>query len=58
MCGLAGFIGLDNFKPSKKDINDCLKSLKRRGPDSKGVFQRRLIIKEYYFFILDYQLLT
>ena len=58
MCGLAGFIGLDNFKPSKKDITDCLKSLKRRGPDSKEFFKEELIIKEYYFFILDYQLLT
>lgn len=42
MCGIAGFIGLENFRPSKKNINDCLKSLKRRGPDSKGVFQRRI----------------
>ncbi len=42
MCGIAGFIGLDDFRPSKKNINDCLKSLKRRGPDSKGVFLRRI----------------
>ena len=49
MCGLAGFIGLDNFKPSKKDITDCLKSLKRRGPDSKGVFQRRVNNKRILF---------
>ena len=42
MCGIAGFIGLNHHRPSNKKINDCLKSLKRRGPDSNGIFERKI----------------
>ncbi len=33
MCGIAGFIGQQNKFPNKLTIKDCLKLMKRRGPD-------------------------
>ncbi len=34
MCGIAGYIGLESFFPSKNNIKSCLKLMKLRGPDS------------------------
>ena len=40
MCGLAGFLGNISHQPNKKTISNCKNSLKRRGPDSSGVFNK------------------
>ena len=40
MCGLAGFLGYSINTPNNKIISDCKNSLKRRGPDASGVFNK------------------
>ena len=37
MCGIAGYIGKTKFKPTEQQLKNCLASLQRRGPDSKGI---------------------
>lgn len=40
MCGLAGFIGTKEKTPKNKEIINCKLSLKRRGPDTSGVYKK------------------
>lgn len=42
MCGLAGFIGIRKKIPKIEDIKNCKMSLRRRGPDSSGVFRENI----------------
>ncbi len=39
MCGIAGFIGSQKYFPTEKKINNCKRSLIRRGPDGNGVYK-------------------
>ena len=39
MCGLAGFIGSQKYFPTRKKIENCKRSLFRRGPDGNGVYK-------------------
>jgi len=39
MCGIAGYAGNNSQFPKQKKIESCLLNLKRRGPDSNGVFR-------------------
>lgn len=39
MCGLAGFIGSQKHFPTEKKIENCKRSLFRRGPDGNGVYK-------------------
>ena len=39
MCGLAGFIGSQKNFPTEKKIENCKRSLFRRGPDGNGVYK-------------------
>ncbi len=45
MCGIAGYIGLESFFPSKNNIKSCLKLMKLRGPDSQKT--KEINIKKY-----------
>ncbi len=36
MCGIAGYFGSLKLAPSSKNINNCLKLMKRRGPDHQN----------------------
>ena len=36
MCGIAGFIGQQNKFPRKSIIQNCLKLMKKRGPDDQS----------------------
>lgn len=36
MCGIAGYFGPKNKVPSNSNILNCLKQMKRRGPDSQN----------------------
>ena len=49
MCGIAGYIGLKKNSPSNLNIKKCLSALKRRGPDSKGVFSKSFFNKKILF---------
>ena len=40
MCGIAGYIGKKKYFPNKKKIVSCKLSLKRRGPDSSGLYTK------------------
>lgn len=42
MCGLAGFIGIKKKIPKIGEIKNCKFSLKRRGPDTSGVFRKNI----------------
>ena len=42
MCGLAGFIGIKKKFPKIEEIKNCKLSLKRRGPDTSGVFRKNI----------------
>ena len=33
MCGIAGYVGIKKYYPSKSQINSCIKLMKLRGPD-------------------------
>ena len=57
MCGIAGYIGLKSFFPSKNNIKSCLKLMKLRGPDSQKT--KEIYIKKHKALLLhlDYQLL-
>ena len=39
MCGIAGYVGNNSQFPKQKKIKSCILKLKRRGPDSNGVFR-------------------
>ena len=49
MCGIAGFVGLKENSPSNSNVKKCLLALKRRGPDSKGVFTKDYLKKKILF---------
>ena len=42
MCGIAGFIGIKKKTPKIGEIKNCKLSLKRRGPDTSGVFKKNI----------------
>jgi len=39
MCGIAGFYGSNSYVISDEQIENCLQLMKRRGPDSKGIYK-------------------
>jgi len=49
MCGIAGYVGFSKKSPLENNIKKCLSSLKRRGPDSNGVFSKRIKNKKILF---------
>ena len=49
MCGLAGFIGVKKKIPKIEEIKNCKLSLKRRGPDTSGVFRKNINNKSILF---------
>ena len=51
MCGIAGYIGKENF--NNKKVTRILNLMDRRGPDSKGYKKITLEQKQINFFFLD-----
>ena len=42
MCGIAGYVGVEKYYPTKSKIRSCIKLMKLRGPDFQDFKETKL----------------